>query len=36
VHTKYRKDRFRHSKVNRRECIDTQTALRSHKLTLGK
>jgi hypothetical protein len=34
VHTKFRKDCFRHSKVNMREFIDTQTALRSYKPTL--
>jgi hypothetical protein len=33
VHTKFRYDWFRHSKVNREGFTDTQTALRSHKPT---
>jgi hypothetical protein len=36
VHTKFHKDWFVHSKVNRGEFSDTQTAWRSHKPTLRK
>jgi hypothetical protein len=36
IHTKFHKDWFRHSKVNMGGFADTQTAWKSHKLTLGK
>jgi hypothetical protein len=32
IYTKFRKDWVRHSKVNRRGYIDTQTAWRSHEV----
>jgi hypothetical protein len=36
THTKFHKDWFRHSKIDRRGYIDTQRARRLHKPTLAK